>query len=143
MIFYFEIPGDPKGKGRPRFTRNGRAYTPTETAKYENLVKLCFAQKYHGTDPIPHGTPIEAGITAFYPIPKVSKSRQVLMENNVELPTKKPDTDNIAKVVLDALNGIAYHDDAQIVKLTVLKCYSKQPRTVVRICTYRGDADDT
>jgi Holliday junction resolvase RusA-like endonuclease len=134
MIFYFEIPGSPKGKGRPRFTRSGHAYTPESTASYENLVKVCFAQKYHGTQPIPHGVPVEAHITAFFPIPKsASKSRAADMERGFELPTKKPDTDNLAKIVLDALNGMAYHDDAQVVELTVIKTYSHVPRVEVSI----------
>lgn len=134
MIFEFEIPGEPKGKGRPRFTRSGHAYTPESTASYENLVKLCFTQKYHGTQPIPHGVPVKAHITAFFPIPKsVSKSRAADMERGFELPTKKPDTDNLAKIVLDALNGMAYHDDAQIVRLTVQKSYSREPRVLVEI----------
>lgn len=50
------------------------------------------------------------------------------------LPTKKPDIDNITKCVLDALNGIAYHDDSQIVRLTVEKFYAQQPRVEVDIC---------
>ena len=55
------------------------------------------------------------------------------MERGFELPTKKPDTDNIAKIILDSLNGIAYHDDAQIVRLTVQKSYSREPRVLVEI----------
>lgn len=42
----FQVPGEPVGKGRPRFTRQGRAYTPAKTAKYENLVSLAFQQMY-------------------------------------------------------------------------------------------------
>lgn len=134
MIFEFEIPGSPKGKGRPRFTRSGHTYTPESTASYENLVKVCFAQKYHGTQPIPHGVPLEAHLIAFFPIPKsASKSRAADMERGFLLPTKPPDTDNLAKIVLDALNGIAYHDDAQIVRLTVQKSYSREPRVIVEI----------
>ena len=137
MIFNFEIPGDPKGKGRPRFTRNGRTFTPAETVRYESLVRTCFAQKYCGTDTIPQKVPTEVSITAFYSIPKVSKQKQALMENNTELPTKKPDIDNLAKIILDALNGIAYHDDAQIVRLTVQKSYSREPRVSVTIQEYK------
>ena len=134
MIFYFEIPGNPKGKGRPRFARSGHAYTPESTASYENLVKVLFMQKYPGTQPIPQGIPLEAHLTAFFPIPKsASKSRAADMEKGFELPTKKPDTDNLAKIVLDALNGLAYHDDAQIVRLTVQKSYSREPRVLVGI----------
>ena len=133
MIFNFEIPGDPKGKGRPRFTRNGRTFTPAETVRYESLVRTCFTQKYYGAETIPQKVPTEVSITAFYSIPKVSKQKQALMESNTELPTKKPDIDNLAKIILDALNGIAYHDDAQIVRLTVQKSYSREPRVAVKI----------
>lgn len=139
MIFCFEIPGEPKGKGRPRFTRNGRTYTPEQTAVYENLVKVMFMQAYPVTQPIPQNIPLEAHITAFFPIPKsVSKSRAADMERGFELPTKKPDTDNIAKIILDSLNGIAYHDDAQIVRLTVVKSYSREPRVTVEISEVDG-----
>ena len=55
------------------------------------------------------------------------------MESGITLPTKKPDCDNIAKIVLDALNGIAYHDDAQVAELTVIKTYSRAPRVLVEI----------
>ena len=48
-------------------------------------------------------------------------------------PTKKPDADNIAKAVCDALNGIACKDDSQVVDLTVRKHYSKFPRVQVFI----------
>lgn len=134
MTFKLTIPGEPKGKGRPRFTKQGRTYTPDSTANYENLVKVMFMQKYSDTQPIPQGIPLEAHITAFFPIPKsTSKSRAADMERGFELPTKKPDTDNIAKIILDSLNGIAYHDDAQIVRLTVVKSYSREPRVTVEI----------
>ena len=137
MIFEFEIPGDPKGKGRPRFTRNGRTFTPAETVRYESLVRACFTETYKG-EPVEKGIPLRAHIMAFYPIPKsVSKSRAVNMESGFEFPTKVPDCDNVAKIILDALNGIAYHDDAQIVRLTVQKSYSREPRVSVTIQEYK------
>ena len=135
MIFCFEIPGEPKGKGRPRFTRNGRTYTPEQTAVYENLVKVMFMQAYPDTQPIPQGTPCTARLTAFFPIPQsAGKKKSADMESGSIRPTKKPDTDNIAKIVLDALNGLAYHDDSQVVDLTVIKTYSREPRVEVEIC---------
>lgn len=48
-------------------------------------------------------------------------------------PTKKPDTDNVLKVIADSLNQIAYKDDAQVVDASVRKFYSRNPRTVVCI----------
>lgn len=131
----FTIPGEPKGKGRPRFTKQGRTFTPDTTANYENLVKVMFMQAYPGHEPIPKDTPLTAHLTAFYAIPKgASKKKALSMENGEIRPTKKPDTDNIAKIVLDALNGLAYHDDAQVVELTVIKTYSHIPRVEVEIC---------
>ena len=60
----------------------------------------------------------EEGVTAFFEPPKsISKKKRAEMLEGKIWPAKKPDSDNIAKVVLDALNGIAYHDDTQIIKL--------------------------
>ena len=50
-----------------------------------------------------------------------------------ERPTRKPDFDNIGKIICDALNGIAYRDDAQIVDALVRKFYSDTPRVIVEI----------
>ncbi len=125
----FIVPGEPKGKARPRFSRAGnyiRAYTPQNTVNYENYVKLCY----------PCGKKLEGGIiaeiTGVFPIPKsVSKKKRLQMLNG-EIPyTKKCDCDNLAKIILDALNGIAYDDDSQICKLYVSKQYGKEPRTEI------------
>lgn len=133
-MFDFTIPGKPCSKGRPRFTRNGRTYTPKETASYETLVKLCFQSAAPNAEPLPQGTPLWADIRAYFPIPQsVSKKKHALMLDNTIRPTTKPDADNIAKIILDSLNGIAYHDDAQIVVLRVEKFYSISPRVAVTI----------
>ena len=55
------------------------------------------------------------------------------MRDGLIMPTKKPDTDNIAKIVLDSLNGIAYPDDSQVVDLQVLKRYCENPRVELEI----------
>lgn len=135
MTFKLTIPGEPKGKGRPRFTRQGHTFTPQATANYENLVKVLFVQAYPDTQPIPQGTPCTARLTAYFAIPQsAGKKKSADMESGGIRPTKKPDTDNIAKIVLDALNGLAYHDDSQVVDLTVIKTYSRDPRVEVEIC---------
>ena len=133
----FTVPGEPTGKERPKFsTINGhvRAITPKRTVSYENLVKLSFGQAYPGAKPIEKDVPLLVTITVFFKIPaSVSKKkRQEMLEDRIK-PTKKPDCDNIAKSVLDALNGIAYYDDAQVVTLTVDKLYSETPRVEVEI----------
>lgn len=116
MITFF-VDGAPKGKGRPRFSR-GRAYTPKDTVEYEKRI----AQSYDGDM---HTSPIFVDIRAFFSIPKsYTKKQKKAIKNGDLTPTKKPDCDNIGKVVLDALNGIAYEDDKQVIDLRVTKKYS-------------------
>lgn len=134
MELTFTIPGEPKGKGRPRLGRSGHAYTPHDTASYENLVKVCFKDKYPDEAPIETGTEVECLILAFYGIPKsVSKKNREKMLDGQIRPVKKPDADNIIKIVCDALNGIAYHDDSQIVRVTLAKWYSDTPRVMCKL----------
>lgn len=130
----FEILGEPMGKQRPKFARVGnftRTYTPKETVNYENLVKLSY-QNIGGEN---FGDiPLKVQITAKYPIPKSFSKKKHEMAVDGELrPTTKPDCDNIAKIICDALNGIAYDDDKQIVELVVIKNYAEKPRVIVRI----------
>ena len=134
----FTIEGEPKGKGRPRFSVvNGRVHTrtPDGTVIYENMVKLSYRDACK--EPMyDKDVPLVVQITAFYGIPKSTskKKRQDMLFEKIR-PTKKPDIDNLCKVVLDSLNQIAYHDDAQIVKATVSKFYSDYPRVFVQLWT--------
>lgn len=135
MTRQFFVPGQPQGKGRPKFARRGnfvKTYTPDKTASYESLIK---AQYYaaHANAPLMGGE-LSVIIMAQFCIPKGKSARlTAAMLKGDTNPTKKPDADNIAKVVCDSLNGIAYNDDAQIVYLTVSKCYSDKPGIDVSI----------
>lgn len=124
----FTVPGEPVGKGRPKFSTAGgfaKAYTPKKTVNYENLVKMSF--KEHCGDSNQLEGPLAVVIDAYYSIPKsVSKKKSKQMMEDAIMPEKKPDCDNIAKVILDALNKIAYKDDAQVVDLTVHKHYENE-----------------
>ena len=136
MEVKFTVLGEPKGKGRPKFSRRGQyvqTYTPDATASYENLVKLEYERQCGGKQ-FSRDTPLEMRIMAYFSIPK-SKSKKVkqLMRHKVLRPTKKPDIDNIVKIIADGLNGVAYYDDAQIVDASVRKFYSGKPRVVVTI----------
>lgn len=126
----FTVPGEPKGKGRPRVTRSGHAFTPKDTVMYENLVRTSFTQKYPEHIPVPDRE-IRATIKAFYGMPKASKKKTEDMVTGKIRPKKKPDLDNIAKSILDSLNGIAFRDDSLVVDLSVSKHYADQPRVVV------------
>lgn len=128
----FTVDGEPVGKGRPRFTRSGHAYTPEKTADYEQLVKLSFRKKYPDFKPFLKVVPLSVIIYAYFPYPKnAGKTKRMYM-----IPTKKPDSDNIAKIICDSLNGIAYHDDSQIVELYICKRYSENPRVTVTISEF-------
>lgn len=135
MNYKFEIPGEPVAKGRPRFSFKGKdvkTYTPKKTVSYENLVKLSFMQQVGNVEPIHKG--VYVYIQAYLKIPdSTSKKKREQMNEKEILPLKKPDCDNIAKGILDALNGMAYDDDKQIVSLEVNKFYSDRPRAVVNI----------
>ena len=130
-MYQFIVPGAPRGKQRPKVTRNG-AYTPEETKQYEQKVLACFLKEYPRMKPIRNR--VNVHITAFFEIPKsYGKERRERILNGLERPTKKPDADNIAKIILDALNGKVILDDKQVVVLTVKKHYSTIPRVEVLI----------
>lgn len=131
MLVEFEIPGKPAGKGRPRFMRNGHTYTPDETTEYENLVRLSYKINTHG---VKLDGEIKASIVAVFPVPKSdSKKKRAQKLEGLIRPTVKPDCDNIAKIVLDSLNHIAYDDDSQVVSLEVQKKYGEEPKTIVTL----------
>lgn len=130
MIIEFTVPGVPRGKGRPRFARTGRAYTPAETAAYENLVKLAYLQA--AGDAIGPQGAISLHVTAMMPIPaSASAKRRAAMLGAPH--TKCPDLDNVLKAVLDGLNGAAFNDDSQVATITAQKVYGSPPRLMVVI----------
>lgn len=132
----FTILGEPQGKGRPRFQKAGqyvRTYTPDKTVAYENLVKLEYRRQC-GDYKFEKEQQLDVRIAAYYSIPKsASKKKRSQMLANELRPTKKPDVDNVVKVVLDSLNQIAYHDDVQVVDCQLRKFYGENPRVVVVI----------
>lgn len=132
MNIEITIPGKPMAKGRPRMTKYGHTYTPGKTIEYENFVRLAFMEKYKNYDP--YDGKIKATIKAVFDIPKsyTKKKRTELLESSNNY-VSKPDCDNIAKIILDSLNGIAYKDDSQITILCVSKEYGSQSKVEVRL----------
>lgn len=127
----FIVNGEPKGKGRPRFTKSGHTYTDGKTKQYELLVGLCYREKAKGYK---FSSPVKVTIQAYHKPPK-GKSKKVV-ENMLDgciLPTKRPDADNIAKIILDGLNHIAWDDDTQVVEMVVIKRYNNEPMVAVII----------
>ena len=127
----FTIEGEPRGKQRPRYTvRGGYAheYTPAETVEYQRKVKAAFyaagGYKLYG--------PVKVEVWAFCKIPK-SKSAKAAESMTGKPAEKKPDADNVLKIVLDGLNGEAYDDDKQVTEAIVHKCYWPDGRVVVDV----------
>lgn len=128
------IPGEPTGKSRPKFNGQiGRAYTPAKTKSYEKMVKAMYLQAY-GNACFPKDAALYLRVVAYLAAPK-SDSLKTRMQKLIGAirPTKRPDWDNIGKIVSDALNKTAYHDDAQIVDSLVRKFYSDNPRVEITI----------
>lgn len=138
MSSFFTIPGPVQGKARARTFYNGKlgrmqSITPEKTVLYENLIKQRFMAECKNT--YFNKEPLVMMIIAYFPIPKsTTKKDRGLIAEGLLLPTKKPDADNIAKAICDALNGVAYGDDTQVVSLTVMKEYTDaEPRVEVYI----------
>lgn len=133
----FVVPGTPVAKGRPRFSRRqGRAFTPTKTARFEQLVAL--EAQAAGVRPVLEG-PVELGVYAFWPMKGSSLKRS---ERPAVWKVTSPDLDNVVKAVSDALNGVAYRDDGQVVKIVASKIHVSQrgtAHTLVEIRAMRAD----
>ena len=132
---FFSIPGKAVGKGRPRFA-NGHAYTPETTKEYEDLVRAAFLEA--------HGKKIEdealfVQIAVYTEPPKsISKKKREELLNGY--PMKKPDPDNVADIILDALNGVAWKDDTQVVGLRVNRMWATEISE--RVMVYISTASD-
>ncbi|HBH3214186.1 TPA: RusA family crossover junction endodeoxyribonuclease [Clostridioides difficile] len=129
MKINFTIDGEPIGKERPRFNLSTkRTYTPNKTRDYEELIRWLYQSK------VKHCFTgyIKMTLRCYYSIAK-SNSKKVKEQkrNNVLRPNKKPDIDNVVKIIADSLNEIAYKDDTQIVEVVASKYYSDKPRVEV------------
>jgi Holliday junction resolvase RusA-like endonuclease len=135
MQIHFQVEGDPKGKGRPRFTRAGkftRVYTDKQTLDYETLIKSFAAEAMGSTDPLE--TPVSVFLYIRHAVPQsYSKKRTEACLSGSEQPCKKPDIDNIAKTYLDGMNGVVFKDDTQVIDLHVKKVYSAVPGVDVMV----------
>jgi len=131
---YFVVPGQPYGKGRPRASSRGgfvRMYTPATTLAYEaEIARL--AEMARGSWPV-LATPMSLRVICHHAIPVSWSKRKQLQALNGEVIPGKPDLDNVAKAVLDALNGVIYEDDKQVIRLVAEKRYSVDPRVEVYV----------
>lgn len=126
-----ELLGEPKGKGRPRHTRSGVTYTPLGTRSYEAQLAWAAQVAMRGRKPLTG--PLRLSVTAFIPIPRSWSGKRQRMAAAGEIrPTSRPDYDNILKT-MDALNGIVWRDDAQIIDARCVKLYDERPRLKITV----------
>lgn len=131
------IDGKPVGKARPRFG-NGHTYTPRKTEEYEQYVGAIYKAS-RGPKFAP-GVPVRVIIQADYQIPRsASRATQEAMARGEIRPTVKPDADNVIKIILDGLNGIAWEDDRQVCWLQIDKYYSTTPGVTVIVSDEERD----
>lgn len=131
MIFAMEIKTKAVAKGRPRYSPNG-AYTPRKTKEFEELVQLSFMRKANKENIFkqPSERPINVRIEIeFRPPESLSHKKFKALVGAPHI--HRPDVDNIAKAILDALNGLAYKDDNQVSDLYIKKRYGVEDRIVV------------
>lgn len=123
--------GAPRGKERPRGTKDGHFYTPERTRNYEAALKYAAQQVMAGRPPLEG--PVRLDIVALIPVPQSwPNKRRAAALAGIELPTKKPDWDNFGKVV-DACNLVVWVDDSQVIRGVVEKFYHEKPMMALRI----------
>jgi Holliday junction resolvase RusA-like endonuclease len=122
----FKVDADPVGKQRARYAKRGnfvQTYTPDKTRNYESSIKEAAIEAMGTSEPLE--TPVTLYLYIRAPIPKsLPKKRIEACLNGLEKPIKKPDASNVLKSVEDAMNGVVYKDDSQIVNIHVSKVYS-------------------
>lgn len=135
MMISFIVPGAVVGKGRPRFARRGNfvtTYTPDKTASYENLVKVKAEEAMQGNALLDGAVSVDIELKISPPSSWSQKKQQQALSGLI-YPTNKPDLDNCAKGIFDAMNNIVFRDDKQVVKLTITKFYASIPMAKVEV----------
>ena len=130
----FTVYGKPVAKGRPRMTKSGHVYTPQTTREYEERIRNAAMSEMGRSKILPwtDKQPLKVVIDAFFKLPKsATKKDRVDVLNHIKFPTVKADVDNIAKSILDGMNGHVYGDDAQVVDLVITKRYDCEDAFVI------------
>ena len=130
-----QLPGEPRGKGRPRaFVLRGRAlmHTDAKTRKYEELLRGAARNAMRDRSPLEG--PVDMAVEAHFSVPKSwPKRRREAALAGAEPHTTRPDCDNVVKAALDAFNGIVWRDDSQVVRIIASKHYGVTPGLVIAV----------
>ena len=146
----FFSPGQVKGLNRTRaavFNGHAKVYEDSDSKSQKAYVRqACIREmKETGIHGIPHYTDrgISVSIDAcFIPPESMSKKKRLAIATGCIRPCKKPDVDNIAKLVLDALNGVIYKDDKDVSSLTVFKRYCADTQGLVVSLTWSEEVEE-
>lgn len=134
-MIIFTIKGKPQGKARPRFRKIGNyvsTYNTKQTKDYEELVKISVTEQCKDKLDKEYTGLVKIHIKAYFkPNKSVSKKQYNLLIGTEFL--KKPDSDNIAKIICDSLNGLAYKDDSQVALLNIEKYYGEEEKVEVQL----------
>lgn len=132
LFFTFEI--EPVPQLRPRVSSLGgyvRVYDPPKVKNFKRILRSLAVNQYARPPLI---GPLSVSLTFYRPVQRsISKAERERRLSNQSKPVVKPDTDNYIKSTLDALNGVLWHDDAQIVKITGEKRYSENGKIVITV----------
>lgn len=143
-VLVFSMNGEPRGKGRPRATVRGgfaRVYTDEKTRKYESSVRAVAQAAMRGRDPLEG--PLSLSLRFRMPIPKSATRRaKTAMAAGEIAHMGRPDLDNCQKAIMDAMNGVVFVDDGQVVRAFSTKIYAEQPGVDVRIEAYEPQGGD-
>lgn len=138
MRVTFTIPGKPFGKQRHRVSfKQRRTFNAPANEAFERTVGEIALPHF----PRPIDGPVRLEIDATF-IPAASWSKRKRAEHLHRPHTQKPDTDNVAKAVMDGLNRIAWADDAQVAEITVRKGWGVVEQTVVHVTPLTEQASD-
>ena len=130
------IPGKPIAKGRPRMGRNGRVYTPERTRGAEESLQWALREGC----PVPLEGPLEMEVTFSFRYPKSwpKAKREAVEEGTHPWYNRRPDLDNLLKLLTDAGNGVLWKDDTQVVAVDATKEYSIEDSTFVVVRVLGG-----
>lgn len=117
----FTIPGNPIPQKQTQWTRSGRVYDPSrkDSQAIQKIAIASFNQE-------PVTSPIEIRMMFLLKKPQKHPKHHVVH-------VKRPDIDNLAYLVTNALKGIVYKDDSQIYKMSLYKAYDDNPRTEIQV----------
>jgi Holliday junction resolvase RusA-like endonuclease len=134
-VLRFRVPGEPRGKGRPRIVKIGgfsRLAPEKQTVAYEKVIAAA-ARSAMG-DALPFLEPLAMTVVVnMVPAASASRPKRAAMLSGATPPAKKPDLDNVIKAILDGCNGVAFRDDVQVIRLTAEKRYAEIPGVMVEI----------